>query len=245
MRLFLILAVAFGLAGCMEVPAGAERPAPEEAAQKAPVKPSAQAARMFVEVAQAVEPAAEAQCRELAPGINCDFKIVIDNKDGGEANAHQFLTRGGRPILMFNFALINMVRNADELAFVMGHEAAHHVAGHLELQEYNARQGAAVLAEMASANGASTQEIREARELGATLGALQYSKEFELEADELGTIITLRAGYDPVIGARFFNRLPNPGDKMLGTHPPNSARVESVRRTARNYLASEFAADFQ
>ncbi|MBR9650995.1 M48 family metallopeptidase [Thalassovita aquimarina] len=236
MRLFLILAVAFGLSGCMEVPAGAEKPAPGEPAQeKAPVKPTRQAALMFVSVAKAIEPVAEAQCRELSPKTNCDFKIVIDDKDGGEANAHQFLTRSGRPILLFNYALINDARNADELAFVMGHEAAHHIAGHLAMQEINARQGAEVLAQMASVNGANSREIRDARKLGAALGALRYSKDFELEADELGTVISLRAGFNPVIGARFFGRIADPGDKMLGTHPPNSQRIALVRRTVRQY----------
>lgn len=233
MRFLLILAVALGISGCMEVPSEAEKPAPSEPApQKPPVQPSREAAERFVSVVRAVEPVAEAQCRELAPSNNCDFRIVVDNEDGGDANAHQYLTRGGRPVLSFNYALINTVRNADELAFVMGHEAAHHIAGHLALQEINARQGAAVLAQMASLNGANAREIRDARRLGAALGALRYSKEFELEADRLGTIIAMKAGYNALLGARFFQRLENPDDDMLGTHPPNVARIEMVRKTA-------------
>lgn len=226
MRLFLILAAAFGLSGCLMVPPKQASPAP-----------SPQVAAMFVSVARAIEPEAEAECRQYAPQLNCDFRIVVDRTDTGEANAYQFLSRAGRPILSFNYALINEVLNADELAFVMAHEAAHHIAGHLERQELNARQGAQVLAQMASTNGASADEIREARKLGAALGALQYSQEFELEADRLGTIIALGAGYDPVVGARYFLRLPSPEDEMLGTHPSNKARIDGVRRTAREYLA--------
>ncbi|MDX1780921.1 MAG: M48 family metalloprotease [Thalassovita sp.] len=228
MRLILILAAASGLSGCLMVPPEPAGPAPSQ-----------QVAAMFVSVARAVEPVAEAECRQHAPQLNCDFRIVVDRTDAGEANAHQFLSRAGRPILSFNYALINGVRNADELAFVMGHEAGHHIAGHLARQEVNARQGAQVLAQMASSNGASAEEIREARQLGAALGALQYSQEFELEADHLGAIISIRAGYNPVIGARYFLRLPGAGDGMLGTHPPNDARIEGVRRAAREFVAPQ------
>ena len=56
--------------------------------------------------------------------------------------------------------------------------------------------------------------------------------QFELEADELGTVIAVRAGYNPLIGAGFFTKIPDPGDKFLGTHPPNGDRLAVVRRTA-------------
>lgn len=38
--------------------------------------------------------------------------------------------------------------------------------------------------------------------------------------------------YDPLRGAEFFTRIPDPGNRFLGTHPPNAARLETVRRTA-------------
>lgn len=243
MRFLLVLAVASGVAGCTQPPAGTDGTAyAGPAARQGPVPPTAEAAQMFVSVVRAVEPAAEALCRNSAPRSNCDFKIVIDDTDPDEANAHQFLTRGGRPVLSFNFALLNAVRNADELAFVMGHEAGHHIAGHLARQEVYAREGAAVMAQMATANGANASEISTARALGAALGALRYSKEFELEADRLGTIIALRAGYDPVLGALFFHRIDNPGDEMLGTHPPNADRISAVKRTAFELTAPAAAA---
>jgi len=74
--------------------------------------------------------------------------------------------------------------------------------------------------------------VRSAQELGAAVGARTYSKEFELEADRLGTIITKRAGYDPLRGAEFFTRIPDPGNRFLGTHPPNAQRIQTVRETA-------------
>ena len=80
--------------------------------------------------------------------------------------------------------------------------------------------------------GGGAEAVRSAQQLGAQVGARSYSKDFELEADALGTIITKRAGYDPLRGAKFFTRIPDPGDKFLGTHPPNASRIEVVRKTA-------------
>ena len=71
--------------------------------------------------------------------------------------------------------------------------------------------------------------------IGAGIGARTYSKEFELEADRLGALVAIRAGYNAVRGAAFFARLPDPGDQFLGSHPPNEARIEMVRRVSLGY----------
>jgi len=164
---------------------------------------------------------------------NCDFLIVVDNRPGQPPNAFQTLDRSGRPVLAFNLALIGSVRNADELAFVVGHEAAHHIARHIDRQNRNAALGAAVFGEAASAVfGGNAEAIRAGQEFGAMVGARSYSKDFELEADALGTIITHRAGYDPVRGAAFFTQLPDPRNRFLGTHPPNAERMATVQRVA-------------
>ena len=89
-----------------------------------------------------------------------------------------------------------------------------------------------IFAGLATLSGGGSDAVRNAQRLGAQVGARTYSKEFELEADALGTIITSRAGYDPLRGAEFFTRIPDPGDKFLGTHPPNAERIATVRRTA-------------
>jgi predicted Zn-dependent protease len=65
--------------------------------------------------------------------------------------------------------------------------------------------------------------------LGASVGSRQYSKEYELEADALGAEIAFAAGYDPLRGAAYFDRIPDPGDRFLGTHPANARRKEVVR----------------
>ena len=140
------------------------------------------------------------------------------------------MDKSGRPVLAFNLAFIAQARNSDELAFVMGHEAAHHISGHIARQQRNAATGAILLGGLAALTGASSGGISSAQDIGASVGARSYSKDFELEADALGTVITKRAGYDPLRGAQFFTQIPDPGDRFLGTHPPNAKRLETVRR---------------
>ncbi len=72
-----------------------------------------------------------------------------------------------------------------------------------------------------------------AQQVGGAVGVRSFSKRFELEADALGTVIAGRAGYDPVRGAAYFTRIPDPGNAFLGTHPPNADRIETVREAAK------------
>ncbi|MEX0367797.1 MAG: M48 family metallopeptidase [Ruegeria sp.] len=233
-RLLAALSALAVVAACDDVvvssaPTNTSSPAP--VAQNVPdeLRTRSQSARAFAQVVQRVEPVAERECRSRTRGVNCDFKILVDDRPGVPSNAFQTLDDNGRPIIVFTQALIDDARNSDELAFVMGHEAAHHVEGHIARQRENAAAGAVIFGGLATLTGADPAA---AQRIGAQVGARTYSKEFELEADALGTVITARAGYDPVNGSQFFNRIPDPGDRFLGTHPPNAQRIDIVRRTA-------------
>ncbi|WP_138934514.1 M48 family metallopeptidase [Roseovarius arcticus] len=228
----LTLLCVLALAACDVAPQSTGAPSGQRAVQpaKAPGVPTSGNIAQFNAVVASVEPVAEQECRARTTNLNCDFRIVVDDRPGQPANAFQTVDQQGRPILAFNLALIAEVRNRDELAFVMGHEAAHHISGHLERQRNNAMAGAVLLGGLASITGAGQGAIQNATDLGAGLGARTYSKDYELEADALGTVITKRAGYDPVRGAAFFTQIADPGDRFLGTHPPNAKRIETVRR---------------
>ncbi len=189
-----------------------------------------QAVRNFEAVVRQVEPVAEQFCRTQSQQENCDFRIVVDDRPGQGVNAFQTLDRSGRPIIGFTVPLIAEARNRDELAFVMAHEAAHHIRGHIARQQQNAALGGLLIGSLAGALGAT--DIESAQQLGATVGARTYSKDFELEADALGTRIAAAAGFDPLRGSEFFFRIPDPGDRFLGTHPPNADRLRTVQRVA-------------
>lgn len=200
-----------------------------QASSVGPMLSPAQAAQNFAAVVARVEPVAEAICHERARGAPCDLQIVIDDRIDQPPNAYQTLDKFGQPIVAFTVALIADARNADELAFVMGHEASHHIAGHIPRQQENGMRGALLAGILASVSGADAATAQQLQSIGATVSARSYSKGYELEADALGAEIALRAGYDPVLGAGFFNRLPDPGDEFLGSHPPNAERQAQVR----------------
>ncbi|MFV0512580.1 MAG: M48 family metallopeptidase [Jhaorihella sp.] len=226
----LIALLALALTAC-DV-AGPSRVAPP-VGEALPLEAGA-AAKAFVEVVAAVEPVAGRECRRLAPkGTRCDFLIAVNRDLRAPPNAFQSRTEAGQPVVTFTVAMIAQATNADEMAFVLGHEAAHHILGHLARQAEYAAAGAAIFAGLAGATGASPADIAEAEQIGAIVGARRYSKEFELEADRLGTAISLRAGYDPVLGAAYFARIPDPGNRFLGSHPPNAERMGVVTDTAR------------
>ncbi|MBL8561832.1 MAG: M48 family metallopeptidase [Gemmobacter sp.] len=188
------------------------------------------AAQAFVAVADRIEPLAEAYCRQSAPfGTSCDFQIGVDPNPEAPPNAFQTLDDRQRPVVIFTASLIAMARNADELAFVMSHEVAHHIAGHIPRRMATAERGALLGAVYGQITGADAATIEQLQRVGAALGARQYSKEFELEADALGARIAYAAGFDPLLGAGFFDRLPDPGDRFLGSHPPNAQRRATVR----------------
>lgn len=230
-RIILLLSFGF-LVACEPVTTAPSTEPANDPKERAIQLRASQSARQFVQVVETVEPIAERECRRRTTGLNCDFQIVVDDRPNQPPNAFQTIDRFKRPVIAFNLALIAQARNADELAFVMGHEASHHILDHIEKTRQSATVGAVIFSGLAALGGANAEAVKSAEQLGAAVGARTYSKEFELEADMLGTIIAAQAGFDPVKGAAFFARIPDPGDKFLGSHPPNAARQKIVRDTA-------------
>ncbi|HMM07572.1 MAG TPA: M48 family metallopeptidase [Paracoccus solventivorans] len=241
----LVLAAAAALAGC-GVPGDIPMPPPGlppadpviiKTTSGAPATPQA-AASNFTAVIRAMEPAVERECalRRRQP-INCDFQFVVDDRPGLDINAFQTLDDNGRPIIGFTLALIAAARNADELAFVVGHEASHHILNHLNQRSGAARAGAVIMSGIVAASGADLATIQAAQQMGAQVGARYYSRDWELQADYLGAILALNAGFDPVRGAEFFARIPDPGDRILGSHPSNVQRQAQVARAVADVRA--------
>lgn len=221
----------FGLCACLAVTPDAAPVGGAGSTTATATATAKAAARRFVEVVARLEPVAERVCRNRAPEIDCDLRIVVDTRPNQPANAYQTIDARGRPVIVFSLSMIYLAENADELAFVLGHEAAHHIAGHFARTRDNAFAGAVLGGVLAGLGGGDAAAVSVARDQGAAKGALKYSKGFELEADALGTRIAYLAGYDPERGAVFFSRIPDPGDRFLATHPPNRARIAAVRQT--------------
>lgn len=200
----------------------------------------------FKRVSAKIKPVAEGLCkRETAElqGFDCSVDIGIDTKME-QRNAYFTYADHARkrdPMIMVTRSMLRDVQNDHELAFVLGHEYGHLIARHIQKQEQQAAAGALILgaiAVVAVANDpfADPNLISDNVELGYALGQKAFSQEYELESDTLGTLIARSAGYDPIIGAKFFARgeAPRVEDKRLsfwGTHPPDEKRLATVIAT--------------
>lgn len=226
----LALAIALLTAGCTITTTA---PTPRQPQQPQVVAPpqvsSRQAARNFARVVRRVEPVAEQVCRERTPNQNCDFQIIVDPDASLRPNAYQTLDKNGRPVIGFTQSLLADARNRDELAFILGHEAAHHIRRHIPRRQQSALAGAALGGILAAVTGANQAGVDFGQKLGGTIGARRFSKDFELQADSLGAQIARRAGYDALRGVQYFARIPSPGNSFLGSHPPNADRIARVR----------------
>lgn len=208
---------------------------------------------LYTEVTRRVEPVAEAFCvQETKPGTDCDFRLVIERDPKEPANAYQHYD-SGRPTLTVTVTFLDLVRSPDELAFVLSHEAGHHIAGHIDKQKTQTAVagiggallgGLVIAAAAASGTRVSQQQMQtlvgSGAALGAAGGAAAYSQTYELEADMLGAYIAERAGYDPDAGSRIFARLgveedeaaPAGSAAFWSTHPSSPERIALVDAVA-------------
>ncbi|MFY0596503.1 MAG: M48 family metalloprotease [Cognatishimia sp.] len=231
---------AIGLSACVETTVGQGSSGGNVSAATSTSPPAVSAGdpaiQRYNRVVARMEPIAEKACqRRVRAGVNCDFNIVLNTDPRQPSNAYQSLDRNGRPVLTFTVAILKEMQNDHEVAFVLGHEAAHHIAGHLGQMRETATLGAVLGGGLAVLLGGGQSAVEIGADLGGTVGARAYSKDHELEADALGARITHDAGYDPVKGAAFFQRIPDPGNRFLGSHPPNAERIATVHRAAASF----------
>lgn len=210
----------------------------------------------FERVARRVEPHAEAMCRQETPDRDCDLHIHVDLDPRLPANAFQTVNADG-PLIVVTGALLQGTRNDDEVAFVMGHEAGHHIARHIDKQQQQQLAGALILGMAAAYAGSggyyTTQEdaqrtVENAMYAGAAIGGVAYSQTYELEADMLGAYIAESAGYDAEKGSLIFAR--REGGSVVGeagamslwsTHPRSPQRIAIVRYSASDARAKKAA----
>ena len=165
--------------------------------------------RNFITAVTRMRPVLIETCKSSTKDLNCDFVFKIDPNPESLPHAFQTENEEGQPVLYFTRTLLTDMYNADEIAFVIGHEAAHHILSHLDRQKRSS--------------------IGVASNLGAAVGGRTYSKNYESEADRLGAQMTLRAGLDPVLGSAYLMRIPEPRSRLFKSHPRNADRIAGVR----------------
>jgi predicted Zn-dependent protease len=194
--------------------------------------------RRVREVGQRIAKAAAIE--PLQREINLDvrdyqFEWAFNVIDDPQVNA--FCLPAGK-VAVFS-GLLRVATTDDELATVMGHEAAHALAHHAS--ERLAREQMFSRALTAVVGGLGKLSPRERERLigllsgGAQLYTRAYDRREESEADHIGIFLMTFARYDPEQAVAFWkkmerlsarNRQPPP---LLSTHPSDAQRIHDLQ----------------
>src|ERR1700678_3411530 len=147
-----------------------------------------------------------------------------------------------------NSGLILAADEEAEMAGVMAHEAAHVCAHHAarEMTRLNYVQIGMVPLIMMTGYSWTGYGIYEAAQLAIPITFLEFSREFEAEADYLGVQYMYRAGYDPQAFISFFEKVQalekrKPGlvAKTFSDHPQTRDRIEHSQEEIAHILPAK------
>ncbi len=132
---------------------------------------------------------------------------------------------------------MNFLHSNNDLAFVIGHEFAHVVRGHIETKHGNALSGALIGAIITGLSGVPNDQNNQLPQYLAEIGSGLFSQEFEAEADYTGLYYTARAGFDiqhvPEVWRRMAEAHPD-GIHLAGsTHPSSAKRYLAIQEAVR------------
>jgi len=179
--------------------------------------------------------------QNIVKNSDCKVPFTIKVVDSDEINA--FALPGG--FFYVNAGLVLAADEEAELAGVMSHETAHVCAHHAarEMTRANYAQIGMVPLIMVTGYSWTGYGIYEATQLLIPVTFLQFSREFEAQADYLGIQYMYRAGYDPQAFISFFEKIENlekqkPGimAKVFEDHPPTPDRIMASEREIATIL---------
>jgi hypothetical protein len=179
--------------------------------------------------------------QNIVKNSDCKVPFTIKVIDADIINA--FALPGG--FFYVNAGLVLAADEEAELAGVMAHETAHVCAHHAarEMTRANYAQIGMVPLIMMTGYSWTGYGIYEAAQLMIPVTFLQFSREFEAQADYLGVQYMYRAGYDPEAFISFFEKIENlekqkPGimAKVFEDHPPTPDRIEATEREIATIL---------
>lgn len=145
---------------------------------------------------------------------------------------------GGK--VVFYTGILPICANEDGIAAVMGHEVAHAFAKHGQERMSSAQAQQLVGAGVAigTANSKNAKLWNMAYGIGSQLGMLSYSRSHESEADKLGLVFMIMAGYKGEEAINVWIRMSQNAQKtgrkappqFLSTHPSNQTRIRDLRQ---------------
>ena len=179
--------------------------------------------------------------QNIVKNSDCKVPFTIKVIDSDEINA--MALPGG--FFYVNSGLILAADEEAELAAVMAHETAHVCAHHAarEMTRANYAQIGMVPLIMMTGYTWTGYGIYEAAQLAIPITFLQFSRDFEQQADYLGVQYMYRAGYDPQAFISFFEKIQalekrKPGlvAKAFSDHPQTPDRIEHTQEEIAQIL---------
>ncbi len=168
--------------------------------------------------------------QNIVKNSDCKVPFTIKVIDSDEINA--FALPGG--FFYVNSGLILAADEEAELAGVMAHETAHVCAHHAarEMTRLNYAQLGMIPLIIFTGYSWTGYGIYEAAQLAIPMTFLEFSRQFEAQADYLGVQYMYRAGYDPQAFISFFEKIESlekrkPGlvAKAFSDHPQTPDRI--------------------
>ena len=168
--------------------------------------------------------------QNIVKNSDCKVPFTIKVIDSDEINA--MALPGG--FFYVNSGLILAADEEAELAGVMAHETAHVCAHHAarEMTRMNYAQIGSIPLIIFTQGSWTGYGIYEASQLAIPVSFLEFSRQFESEADWLGLQYMYKAGYDPQAFIQFFEKIDalekhKPGTlaKVFADHPQTPDRI--------------------
>lgn len=177
--------------------------------------------------------------QNIVKNSDCKVPFTIKVIDSDEVNA--MALPGG--FFYVNSGLILAADNEAELAGVMAHETAHVCAHHVAREQTRMNYAQLGTIPLIFIGGWTGYGIYEAANIGIPLTFLQFSRDFETQADFLGVEYMYRAGYDPEAFVTIFEKLenlqktkPNLIAKAFSSHPQTPDRIEATEKEIATIL---------
>ncbi len=159
-----------------------------------------------------------------------EFNLVEDK------TVNAWCMPGGK--VVFYTGILPIAKNENGIAAIMGHEIAHAFAKHGQerMSQGAIAQGLSLGAMLASGavskDPAKQQMFLQAFGIGTQLGMLKFSRTHESEADRLGLVFMLMAGYDGEEAAKVWVRMSAMGGQQppefMSTHPSHERRIQDL-----------------
>ena len=168
------------------------------------------------------------QMKAEADAYRWEFNLIEDK------TVNAWCMPGGK--VVFYTGIMPICKNDDGIAAVMGHEVAHAFAKHGQerMSSSQIQQGLGALVSIGTAKDKNSKYWNLAYGIGSQVGMLAFSREHEAEADKLGLVFMIMAGYNGTEAAEVWVRMSKRAGKskqpgFLSTHPSNESRIQNLR----------------